>query len=342
MFDANMSEKLSALIVGCGNIAGGYDDGGANPDAVLTHAGAYRMHNGFEISACIDPDDQRRQYFMKRWNIGQGFADLTSCARSGLRFDVVSLCSPNASHRAALMELLDMPVRCVFAEKPLTGHVAGSQEIIDAYAAKNISLAVNYLRRWAPEMKRLRSDIAAGKWGRVRGASGSYAKGLFNCGSHLIDLIHFLVGTMSPRDVFSRVDDFTSDDPTLGVRLEFSNGAPVILMGKDSRDHFSFDLTLIMEKGEVVLDDLGRRICYRPAVAHPLFRSQITPAVVDPVDTGFDRAMLAALANIEDHLSTGAELLSNGRNAVQSERTCSEIMTLVGENALCRNEGERM
>ena len=55
-----MPEVLSALIIGCGDIAGGYDEAG-DERAVRTHAGAYRAHPNFCVTACIDPDDQRRQ-----------------------------------------------------------------------------------------------------------------------------------------------------------------------------------------------------------------------------------------------------------------------------------------
>ena len=79
-----MPDKFTALIVGCGNIAGGYDERGTYPDAILTHAGAYKSHGGFQITACIEPDEERRKTFMKTWDVEYGFPDFNTCAASGL------------------------------------------------------------------------------------------------------------------------------------------------------------------------------------------------------------------------------------------------------------------
>lgn len=323
-----MSEKLSTLIVGCGDIAGGYDERGTYPDAVLTHAGAYKAHGGFELVACVEPDAARREAFMNTWEVGQGFADLATCSASGLQFDVVSLCSPSTSHAEDLQTLLDMPVRSVFAEKPLTGDPDTSLAIIDAFAAKQTLLAVNYTRRWSPAMASIKADIAKGKWGRITGASGRYSKGLFNCGSHMIDLVNYLVGPVSPEEVFSRIDDFSPSDPTLGVRMKFSSGAPFVLIGSDSRDFFTFELTLITEKGEIAIEDLGRQVRFRMAEPHALYPSQSTPPMTQPTETGLDKAMIGAVGNIADYLNCVTPVLSDGLSALAAEKTCAEIMRL--------------
>jgi len=323
-----VSEKLKALIVGCGNIAGGYDERGTYPSAVLTHAGAYKAHGGFEISACVEPDAARREVFMNTWGVEQGCTDLVGCAALGQVFDVVSLCSPSSFHADDLRTLLTMPVRAVFAEKPLTGDSNTSLQIIEAFAAKQILIAVNYTRRWSPGLAQIRADIVAGKWGRVTGGIGRYSKGLYNCGSHMIDLVNYLVGPVVPEQVFSKIEDFSASDPTLSVFMKFENDSQFVLIGSDGRDFFTFELTLITEKGEIVIEDLGRRVRYRLAEPHALYSTQITLPVMESVDTGFDGAMLAAITNIADHLNKGKSVPSDGMSAFHAERTCAEIMRL--------------
>ena len=48
------------LIVGCGNIAGGFDHEQPGTDTPFTHAGAYCRHGGFALAACVEPDAERR------------------------------------------------------------------------------------------------------------------------------------------------------------------------------------------------------------------------------------------------------------------------------------------
>ena len=49
------SDVLSVLIVGCGDMAGGYDEARECAE-ILTHAGAYAHHPGFAVAACVDPE----------------------------------------------------------------------------------------------------------------------------------------------------------------------------------------------------------------------------------------------------------------------------------------------
>ena len=88
-----MPDPLSVLIIGCGNIAGGYDKS-RNDKAIRSHAGAYRRDDRFRVTACIDPDQDRLGEFMTRWGVPVGFPDLAACKAAGYSFDVASLCVP--------------------------------------------------------------------------------------------------------------------------------------------------------------------------------------------------------------------------------------------------------
>ncbi|MEK9725446.1 MAG: Gfo/Idh/MocA family oxidoreductase, partial [Rhodospirillaceae bacterium] len=232
-----MPEPLRVLIVGCGDIAGGYDE--KNDDrAVRTHAGAYARDGRFAVAACIDPDAARRAAFMAHWGVPEGFADLEACRAAGGAYDVASVCVPTAHHGAALETLLEMPLKAVLAEKPLTGDLENSRAVVAAYAAAGRPLAVNFLRRFDAEIQRLKAEIAAGEWGAVQAASALYAKGLVNCGSHAVDLLQYLIGPLAPEAVTDVIDDHTPADPTVSARLRTTAGAPVDLVGVDSRGYF--------------------------------------------------------------------------------------------------------
>jgi len=319
---------LRALIVGCGAIAGGYDEAG-DEHAVRTHAGAYSRHGRFHLAACIEPDDARRRAFMDRWQVERGFESLEQCRVAGGSYDMASVCLPTASHGAALEALLDMDVGAVLAEKPLTADPAASQAIVDAYASAGRPLAVNYLRRFDAEVIRLRDEIAAGAWGAVQSVSAHYAKGLLNCGSHAIDLIHFLLGPLSARDVIASLVDYDANDPTVTARLALAGGVPVHLIGCDGRQFFPFEIDLVMEKGRISFEDLGVRIRRRWVRPHPLFLSQLSLDDGVWVDTELPRALANAVGNVYDHLTDGAPLLCTGADAVAAERVCSELRDMM-------------
>ncbi len=321
-------KPLSVLIVGCGAIAGGYDEGRAGRN-VFSHAGAYRAHGGFRLAACVEPNAARRRRFMARWKVPRGFATLADCRRSGLAFDVASVCTPTAAHEAALDALLAMPVRAVFAEKPLTANLAASRRIVRAYAKARRPLVVNYLRRWDPAMAALRNGLARGQWGRVQNVVAHYGKGLFNCGSHVVDLLGFLWGPLEPRAALRVRGDRTAADPTVDAVFAGPGGAPVYLIGGDSRRFFDFEIALTTDKGRVVIEEQGQTIRIRPAVESPLFAGYRIIEKGRWLGTGLGRAMAAAVGNVHGRIARGEKLLSDGKSALAAQEACAAIMTMV-------------
>lgn len=328
MSNANTPETLSALIIGCGAIAGAYDQAGGG-EAIRTHAGAYRQDPRFRVTACVEPDAARRAAFMAYWDIAAGFADLDACKASGMAFDVASLCSPTDSHVADLKTLLAMPVRAVFAEKPLTGSAAASAEVVTAYAAAGIPLAVNYLRRWDAGVAGLKEEIAAGEWGGVQAVTGHYAKGLLNCGSHMVDLLHFLIGQLSAKSVVGVIEDYRDDDPTVSAVLETAGGAPVFMVGCDGHNFFPFEVDLVMEKGRVSLEDLGGNLRRRRVRPHRLYPTQQTLDDGAWTETHLSTALAAAVAGVYETLTNGAPLASDGVSAMAAEAVCGELLAMV-------------
>jgi len=165
------------LIIGCGAIAGGYDEG-RDDGVIRTHAKAFSRHPGFRPTACVEPDADRRAAFMAAWGIPEGFASLDEVAHR--RFAVACVCGPTATHAEILARLLDMDVAVVLAEKPLTEDTAGAARLVAAYAERGRALAVNYLRRFDPAMTALKHDIASGQLGTLQAAVGYYTKGMLN------------------------------------------------------------------------------------------------------------------------------------------------------------------
>lgn len=330
MSAASKSEALSVLIVGCGAIAGGYDE--TRPDkeggGVFTHAGAYGEHGGFRLAACVEPDAARRRAFMARWGVERGFASLEDCRRAELAFDVASVCAPTAAHAAALDALLAMPVKAVFAEKPLTADVADSRRIVAAYAGARRPLAVNYFRRWDRAMSDLKRELASGAWGTVQGAVVHYGKGLLNCGSHAIDLLEFLWGPLKARAVLGRLDDYAPDDPTLDAVLEGPGGGLVHLAATDARAFFDFEIELTADGGRLAIEAGGERLRLRRVVDSPLFAGYRVLGADDIRDTGYGRALVDAVDNLRRCVVAGAALPSDGASALAAQETCAALTAL--------------
>ncbi len=304
------SEPLSVLIVGCGRIAGGYDDP-AGPD-IKTHAKAYLRHGGFRLVACVDPNPDTARDFAARWGVERSHVSLEEAKGC---YDVVSLCSPQNAHAEHLAALLDWDVRLVFCEKPLTDDITQSRRLVAAYRERNLPLVVTYQRRWEPCVDALRQEIAAGQWGQLLSAHGLYTKGVLANGSHLIDLLHFLIGPLTPERVFETRADYSQADPSLGALLRSAQGTPVILSIGDTRHFTVFELDLLFEAGRVTFADSGWTMSRRRIIDDPRYANYRILEPLVAVPTAMGHAMSAAIASLHDRLVLAPPLSPRRRSA---------------------------
>ncbi|MCF7970950.1 MAG: Gfo/Idh/MocA family oxidoreductase [Methylococcaceae bacterium] len=318
-------QKLTVLIVGCGNIAGRFDEQRSPESLPYTHAGAYRQDGRFEVLACVDPDAQRRQAFMQYWSVDQGFAAIEDAVSAGYAYDVISLCSPSSAHFQDLQTVIRLKPKLIFCEKPVTYSVQDTEKIIAACAASNILLLVNYTRTWDPAVIRLKANIATGLWGELRAITGLYNKGILNNGSHMLDLLYFLLGSMTVLKVGRPVFDFFSDDPTVSVFLEDSHGLPIHLVAGHAEDYAVFELQLVFSKGILVMEEGGLSWRERGVEDNAIIQGyrRLTEGHFRQGEYG--QAMLGAVDHIYHAINSGAKLLKSGEQALKVQRLCEQI-----------------
>ena len=316
---------FDALIIGCGSIAGGYDHADPNSPDVLTHAKAYHLHPGFHLAACVEPDRVKRQEFQQRWNIPLGFDSLQDVT---VPFDIVSICVPTSLHAGVLGEMLLRKPRLVFAEKPITDDLAVAQSLVQAYDQAKISLCVNHLRRWAEGIAKVKAEIAAGVWGHLQGGVGLYTKGLLNNGSHLIDLIGFLLGPLRPVARLRDVEEGRPDDSASQVIVATEQGVHVHLNGADGRNFTVFELDLLFSGGRITLTESSFTILRRAVEPSTQFPGYQILGQAQSQPTGLGRAMLGAVDNIFKHLTEGQALASTGATALAAQDLCAALAAL--------------
>lgn len=320
-------QQLRVLIVGCGNIAGGFDAERPASALPLTHAGAYVRHGGFRLVGCVEPDAVRREAFMQRWLVEKGFATVDAAAAAG-PYDVVSLCSPTALHAAHIAAILSLHPRLVFCEKPVTMTAADTAAAVQVCAAAGVKMAVNHNRRWAPDIVRLQRELAAGSagpWGAVRSAIGIYNKGVLNNGSHLVDLMQMLLGPLMLLSAGAPSTDHWHDDPTVPALLQTRSGVPVTLNPAHAGDYAVFELQLFTERGMVAMEDGGAGWRVRRIVASPHFTGYAVLDAGQRASGEYHASTLAAVTNLHDALTRGAALASTGETALSAQRLCEQI-----------------
>lgn len=310
------------LIVGCGNIAGGFDHDRAGTATPFSHAGAYARHGGFAMAACVEPDRNKREAFMRRWSVPRGFGTMDQALAAGDNVDVISVCSPTASHHQDVLAAVRMGPRLVFCEKPVTASAAQTSEVIARCAEAGVLLAVNYTRRWDPDVARLADELRTGVWGAIRSVAATYNKGVLNNGSHMIDLLHLLLGRLELHHAERPIQDMLDDDPSIPAVLSAAGDVSVHLGCGNASDYSLFELQLVTEKGVIAMENGGLHWRIRTIVPSPNFRGYRALDAGVRRRGGLAGATLAAVAQIYEVLQDGGILSSTGANALEAQQLC--------------------
>ncbi|PCJ42404.1 MAG: hypothetical protein COA81_05470 [Alphaproteobacteria bacterium] len=305
---------FSTLIIGCGAIAGGYDAADVSGPNILAHAKAFNTHDGFDLVACVDRDSRIARDFADLWQVDRAYDDLED-ALNDREYDIISVCTSTPSHEAILRRVQRTSAKLILCEKPITDNIVTAREMAALYGGR---MAVNYLRRFDPVIRRLAAAIRAGQYGSFLSAKAIYNKGLYNNGSHMTDLLHMLNGPLRVIEAGAVTHDYWPDDPTLSARLESQSKAPITLTGTDVRHGMTFDLGLEFEQAEISLTDYSQTLTIR------------TAAGVENIEADLNRGMYNAVVNIHDHLVKGTPLYSTAENAVSALEVCHEIRRLAG------------
>ena len=105
--------------------------------------------------------------------------------------DVAVVATSDDAHFEPLKQLAEYPLKLVIAEKPLCADLRQAREIVALYREKGIPLAVNYTRRFIPELQELKRRYEAGEFGELKEYSIAFNRGLLHTGSHAVDFMNW-------------------------------------------------------------------------------------------------------------------------------------------------------
>ena len=227
-------------------------DDDARRSGVWTHMSAYEwLPDVFDLVAVADPDGGRLARASLRRPALRCYASLEAMLAAE-QLDVVSLCTPPELHAQQLARAAGR-VRAIICEKPLgSDNLEACRAGVNACAAHGTLLAVNYHRRLAGVVPFAHSHVQSRAFGALRFASLLYAGPLDAMGSHAVDLMCHLAGTLTLRSVTP------GDDGRFGATFHAAQGAVVTVHAVAPREDFLFEVDLVGAEGRVrIVDDLS-------------------------------------------------------------------------------------
>lgn len=167
--------------------------------------------------------------------------------------DVVHICTPNATHADLARRALDAG-KHVVCEKPLATNAEDAKRLVDLAAQRGRVAAVPFVYRYHPMVREARARVAQGDIGelltldcsylqdwmllptdddwRVRSTTGGASRAFADIGSHLCDLIEFVIGerirslSARTRRVFDeRAGQAVDTEDIVAILVETESGA---------------------------------------------------------------------------------------------------------------------
>jgi predicted dehydrogenase len=157
--------------------------------------------------------------------------------------DVVDICVPNHLHEEIILAAAAAG-KHVYCEKPLANSVAQAKRIVEAVEKAGVKNQLNFNFRYYPAITRARQMISEGFLGQIFSYRGCYYRSsyinpdkplswrlnksiagggaLFDLGSHILDLIYYLMGDFA--SVQATVDTLIKERP---IALGSTEKAPV-------------------------------------------------------------------------------------------------------------------
>lgn len=227
----NDSEKLTALIVGSGRIAGEIE-GEPLREVPCTHAGAYTMHPQYKLCGFVDVIVDKAEKLSSKFKVDY-FSDSIEEALKNIRPDILSICVPYKNNLTVIREVLTyFTPKSIFLEKPISDNAVSGSEIVRLCRDAGSNLFVNNRRLFSASTK-VKELLTMDESLKPISITAWCTSGLYAMGIHMIDLMRFYCGDVLwvvAEEEKEKVDylpystNFKRSDFSASALIGFKNG----------------------------------------------------------------------------------------------------------------------
>lgn len=303
---------LNALIVGAGKMGADFDS--PKSPFILTHAHAYTKSPNFNLLGFYDINFQQAEKMAAKWQCN-AYKNLCNLPN---QIDVISICSPDQNHISDCLTFARFQPKVIFLEKPL----CHNRKDIAELEKLQIPILVNYTRRFSKDFQNLYRQIQDNRFGKYLTGTGYYGKGTIHNGSHMIDLINWLISPVRSYKILNEINDCFDNDPTKSILLSLENGAEFYMQGITCKAYTVFELDLFFELARIKILNSGQYIEIYTIKNNQMYDNYINLFLERTIQTDINNALFNALDNISDFIHNNKKLLctvEDGKKAILYE-----------------------
>jgi len=248
----NKNKIIRCGIIGCGNIAGDYDTLSSNK--IRTHAKAFVKNENCNLVSVCDVNIIKAKTFANKWGVSSFHNNINDFLKDKL--DIISICTPTETHKAIYEKTLLYNPKVIWLEKPSAYSCKDIKKMINL-SKKGTEVWVNYFRKHLNAYIELKKKIQI--IGDIQHINCYYTKGLQHNGSHLLDLIIFLFGSIIDWKVLNKVERNSFLDIDLFLTTK---NTKIFIKALDFQNFELMEMDIIGTKGRFIVEERGSNIKY--------------------------------------------------------------------------------
>ncbi len=315
-----------AAIVGLGNIGFrfSYD---AKRKGTWSHVDAYNKCLSTELTGAVEIDRNTIDLFHSKYPDVPVYPTVKDLF-SEHRIDIASICVPTRLHYPMFKEVIEHDIKAIFCEKPLSGVVCESQEMVDLAYEKKILLAVNYTRRWQNSFILAKKIVEEGKIGNIRAVTAYYPGQIFNIGSHLFDAVR-MITQIRPRS-FNAVTVQPGPDPSISGWMDCDRDIHFSFIATGKREDLIFEIDVIGDDGRLQILNNGDIVKLFRFMESGRYSGYREPVLQDHEDIKENDRFADAVCNIADVLDgTAPSVLCSGEDGLAVDMMTAGVLAAV-------------
>lgn len=323
MLNKTKKKKYKAAVIGCGKI--GIEVASYNKVIQpVTHAGGYQDNPRVELVALVDINKERLN-IAKRY-----FPDVLLFSSAEKMFleigpDIVSVATNPETHFQLVKLAARFKTPAILCEKPIAESKREAEEMIKTCRNNGSLLFIHYQRRFDSLLRKWRERIKNGLIGKVIQGHCYYYNGLFNNGSHNVDLFRFFLGEPDwAMGLKNKKTSWKEGDGDVDTLIHFKNGARVVMQALP-KNYGLVEYHFYGTKGHFAVKKGGYEVEHRKLTENKYFKGYFQLSEKIKKEGGMRSFMRPVVSNIVSCLDGKGEPLSRGEDGLASLNILSAL-----------------
>lgn len=241
--------KYKAAVIGLGNI-GFQLQLDPKRTQIWSHCHAYDRCENTELIAAVEIDPAKAAQFNKAFPgipVYSGLLEMFADQKP----DIVSICTPTASHENLFIELAQSDVKAIFAEKPFAADRAAAERCFQAGREKGIVTALNHNRRWNGLFRQASAIVREDGIGKIKSVHAYYPGQVYNIGTHLFDSLRMLLGQNPVAASGIIAPSAQTGDPSISGVILFTNDIFCSIAATGKREDLVMEIDIMGSEGRI-------------------------------------------------------------------------------------------